>query len=335
MGAVETVIERFLAEQERKLPIPELAGFILLLRQMLAAGGKRIRPLLCITGWRAVCPDPPSAAVLRAAASLELFHTFALIHDDVMDRSAVRRGRPAAHRALAAAHPGHPDPARLGVSAAILLGDLALGWSYELMHTPGLLAGRAQAARELLNTMRTETMIGQYLDLASTGCSGTDLEAAWRILRYKTARYTVAHPLRLGALLGGAGPAQLAVLARYGMLVGEAFQLRDDLLGALGNPALTGKPAIDDLREGKHTVLVCLALARADAAQGVLLRRHLGDADLTDEQADQLREVLTATGAVAEVEGMIAERWRKARAILDQAPLREEAGRVLSAIAPA
>ncbi|MET8298757.1 polyprenyl synthetase family protein [Streptomyces sp. NPDC005180] len=290
------------------------------LRGFLFAGGKRLRPQLCVIGWQTAGEGPVPAPVVQAAASLEMFHAFALIHDDVMDDSASRRGRPTVHRSLAAHHAGRPDAERLGVNAAILVGDLALAWSDELLHTAGLTPVQLAAAHEVVDAMRTELMYGQYLDLCATGQGGSDVEAALRTARYKTGRYTVERPLLLGAALAGAGKCVREALSAYALPVGEAFQLRDDLLGVFGSPEMTGKPAVDDLREGKHTVLVALALQRATPRQRHILHTLLGDPGLGETGADRIRQVLTATGARDEVENLIDARRAQALHVLDTAP---------------
>ncbi|QCX74630.1 All-trans-nonaprenyl-diphosphate synthase (geranyl-diphosphate specific) [Streptomyces sp. YIM 121038] len=326
---VDRTLEDFLTAQEQASSLPELSLFTGVLREHLAAGGKHIRPLLCVTGWYATTEQPPLPAVYRAAASLELFHTFALIHDDIMDNSASRRGHPTAQRALAALHTDRYDAESLGINAAILLGDLALGWSYDLLRITDAGADPLIRAWPLLNTMRVETLVGQYLDLVTTRPPVTDPDLPWRAIRYKTAKYTVERPLQIGAVLAGARPGQLRALSAYALPLGEAFQLRDDLLGVFGTPEQTGKSVLDDLREGKHTVLVATALARATAEQEQVLRTHLGVRGLTPADAAAVRQVLKDTGARAAVEQMIAERHRRALDALDQAPLRPSAREVL------
>ncbi|MER6518411.1 polyprenyl synthetase family protein [Streptomyces sp. NPDC060334] len=330
--AVDAVLHAFLDEQEQAAPdlLPELTLFTGLLRDMLAAGGKRIRPLLCVTGWAAVTDRTPSPALLRVAASLELFHAFALIHDDIMDNSDTRRGRPTAHRNLAAHHHNRPDADALGVNAAILLGDLALGWSYELLHTDDTRLHRTWRPQ---NALRTETLIGQYLDLTATGDPTADVDTAWRIIRYKTAKYTVERPLQLGAALADADLARLRVLSAYAIPLGEAFQLRDDILGVFGDPTRTGKSTLDDLREGKHTVLIATALGAATPAQRHTLTSLLGDTSLDQAAANTLRAVLTATGAPAAVEQMITDRVQSAHRALDGGVLRPDATTALHRLA--
>lgn len=338
--AVEALLHEFLDMQVDNAPrIPELELFAGTLRSMIAAGGKRIRPVLCVAGWQAVTDRQPPPAVWRVAASLELFHLFALIHDDIMDASMTRRGKPTAHCSLAARHPDRDDAAALGVNAAILLGDLALGWSYELLHTTRPAQARhLSRAWPLFNALRTETLVGQYLDLLGSGPASAarpDVTAARRVIRYKTAKYTCERPLQLGAHLAGAGTRALAALSAYALPLGEAFQLRDDLLGVYGDPERTGKSALDDLREGKHTVLAATALQRATPGQASVLRTGLGNRALTEPHASTIREIFTATGAQAAVENLIGQRCEEALAALDHAPLRPGATATLRSMAAA
>ncbi|MFJ7269130.1 polyprenyl synthetase family protein [Streptomyces sp. NPDC099050] len=308
------------------------AEFTGVLRDLVLAGGKRIRPELCVVGWYAAAGGRDTEPVLAVAASLEMFHAFALVHDDVMDRSTTRRGQPSAHEALAARHPSHPDAARLGASAAILLGDLALVWSDEMLHTAGLSQDRFGAAAAVVHTMRTELMYGQYLDLFATGQPGTDIDAALRIARLKSAKYTVERPLHLGAALAGADAELFSALSAFALPLGEAFQLRDDLLGVFGDPAVTGKPA-DDLREGKHTALVALALHRATGSDRELLENLLRGAEPGPGFVARIRDLLESTGARDGIEQLIAARHRQAQLALTAAGLPETASTALRAIA--
>ncbi|MBQ1100633.1 polyprenyl synthetase family protein [Streptomyces sp. b94] len=325
-STVERLLYEFLDQQELAASdVGEVALFTGLLRDMIAAGGKRVRPVLCVTGWQAVRDDPPPPVVYRVAASIELFHAFALIHDDIMDNSGTRRGRPTAHRALATHHKDRPDADALGVNAAILLGDLALGWSYEVLHGSEAAPEALTAVWPVLNAMRTETLTGQYLDLTAAGNATANLETAWRIIRYKTAKYTIERPLHIGAILAGATREQLGALSAYALPLGDAFQLRDDLLGVYGDPGSTGKSSLDDLREGKHTVLIATALHRATPSDRRVLRRLLGDPELDREGAEQIRHILTARGARAAVEDLLTGRCEQALASLDTAPLQPAA----------
>ncbi|MFF3324892.1 polyprenyl synthetase family protein [Streptomyces sp. NPDC002889] len=335
--AVDSVLVEFLAAKSLSAPA-QLREPIKALRGFLFVGGKRIRPVMCVCGWYAAQGRGTPEPVLQAAASLDLFHTFALIHDDVMDDSDTRRGRRSVHVALADRHrsrKGPQGPDRFGINAAILLGDLALSWSDELLHTADLAPVQRRAAHVVVDAMRTEVMFGQYLDLLGTGIPSGDIARALTVSRFKTAKCTVERPLHLGGALAGCGTAVLDACTAYALPPGEAFQLRDDLLGGFGDPTATGKPSTDDFRDGKCTVLMALAVVRANPAQRRLLRALVGRPDLTEEQADSVRAVLEATGARCAVERMIARRCRRAMKALDHAPFPEAAIDVLRQLAHA
>ncbi|MFI9503393.1 polyprenyl synthetase family protein [Nocardia sp. NPDC052566] len=290
------------------------------LHAFLFAGGKRIRPLLCVLGWLAADGDPEvPSPVVRTAASLEMFHASVLIHDDIIDASETRRDHPTVHRALAVRHRERPDPDRFGSSAAIILGDLAMVWSAELLHTARLSAAQLTSALTVIDAMRADVMYGQYLDLLTTAYPTSDLDRALEIIRFKTVSYTCERPLHLGAALADARPDVRAALSAYARPLGEAFQLRDDLLGVYGDPIETGKSNLEDLREGKHTALVALALQHASTAETTQLRTLLGNPELDADQAATCREILTGT-AEPRVEEMIRTRWQQAMLALDHAP---------------
>ncbi|ELS50350.1 polyprenyl synthetase family protein [Streptomyces viridochromogenes] len=336
---IDAMVNSFLTQKANTAPSPYQAELATVLRDFLA-GGKRLRPLLCVAGWHAADGQGDTTAVTRLAASLELFHAFALIHDDVMDASDTRRGRPTLHRTLTAQHRStphsHHDPhalERFGTNAAILLGDLALTWADELLHTTPICEPHRTTVLHCLDTMRTEIMTGQYLDLLTTGTPTPDLDTALTVIHYKTATYTVQRPLHLGALLAAASQPVLDACTAYGLPLGEAFQLRDDLLDTFGTPSQTGKTCLDDLRQGKHTALLALALSHADPAQTARLRSLVGRPDLTEETAAEIRALLTDTGARAIVEKMIATRHRQAMAALDTAPFPPAATKVLARLA--
>lgn len=332
---VEALLTRHSDELRRQVlaTAPEAGPLAGSVAEMLASG-KRLRASFTYWSWRAHGGEPGTSgedAALRAGASLELFHAAALFHDDVIDDSDTRRGRPAAHRAFAAAHRREAlagDDERFGVSVAILVGDLALVASdREAAAAFALLpAGPAGAARAVFDEMRTEVTVGQYLDVlaqAQPWDGDPDrLEArARQVIRAKSARYSVEHPLVLGAAIAGADDEALAACRAIGLPLGEAFQLRDDLLGVFGDPAVTGKPAGDDLREGKRTVLVAHALRRAladgDEATVELLRTRLGDPGLTGEEAARVAAAIAATRAPDEVEALIAQLAGEALALAE------------------
>ncbi|MER5806640.1 polyprenyl synthetase family protein [Streptomyces sp. NPDC002033] len=309
-----------------------------LLKGFLDSGGKRLRPLLCVIGWHAGGGHGDIAPVMKVAASLELFHAFCLIHDDVMDDSRTRRGQPTVHRALAEQHTsgnGRGNAERFGASGAILVGDLALSWSDELVHTAGLTTAQITRVLPLIHEMRTEVMYGQYLDIAATGSPTADLDRALAIARYKTAKYTVERPLHIGAALAGADVGLLTALSDFALPIGEAFQLHDDLLGIYGNPAVTGKPCTDDLRDGKHTAVVAIALQRADHDQRQSLTGLIGNGDLDEDGADRIRAILSGTGARHTVEQMIQSRCEQAERALSQAPFPAAARHALRTLARA
>ncbi|WP_064458535.1 polyprenyl synthetase family protein [Streptomyces hygroscopicus] len=333
--SVDVVLEDFLTAKTHTIPqhhLPYLSG---LLKDFLS-GGKRIRPLLCVTGWQAAGGGEDTEAVFRVAACLEMFHAFALIHDDVMDDSDTRRGRPTIHRTLAAlcADGRSPDQIeRFGVSGAVLLGDLALAWSDELLHSAGLTPAQFGSVLPLLSQMRTEVMLGQYLDLAATGELTDDVEATLTVVRYKTAKYTIERPLHLGAAIAGAGPEVMEAFTAYALPLGEAFQLRDDLLGVYGDPESTGKSQLDDLRAGKNTTLIALALRGSDSAQAARLRSLIGNPLLDEKDAATVQDIFAATTARQAVEQMIDDRRTQALRALDDAPFTAEAVDALKRIA--
>ncbi|MFJ2669163.1 polyprenyl synthetase family protein [Streptomyces sp. NPDC087525] len=336
-GEVDQILDTFLTEKARTAAGQRMPAEVTdVLRGFLFSGGKRIRPLLCVTGWHAAGGQGHPHPVLRTAASLEMFHAFCLIHDDVMDRSDTRRGHPTVHRTLASHHTrGRTNTAadRLGDSAAVLVGDLALVWSDKLLHTAGLTHRQLADVLPLIDAMRAEVMYGQYLDVTATGTPTDDVERALTVCRCKTAKYTIERPLHIGAALAGAAPALLEALSAFAVPVGEAFQLRDDILGVFGDPALTGKPALDDLRDGKPTVLAALTLRHTNRAQAEQLRRYLGSPTLTEAQADTVRDIITTVGAGRMVETMIAERYEQALQELQAAPLEPSAARLLRELA--
>ncbi|WP_106398396.1 polyprenyl synthetase family protein [Actinocorallia populi] len=293
----------------------------------LLSGGKRLRPAFCYWGWRgAGGADRPEA--LTAAASLELLQASALIHDDVMDGSDTRRGQPAAHRKFEAMHrsEGWPGGAEaFGTGAAILLGDLALSWCGEMFDSSGLPQEALSAGRPIYDIMRSEVMCGQYLDMLEQARGTGDVESALRVVKYKSAKYTIERPLHLGAAMAGASQEHLDALSAYGLPLGAAFQLRDDVLGVFGDPAETGKPAGDDLREGKRTALIALAYQEADATQREVLDEHLGDPALDLEGVERLRAILVETKALESCESLIEDFASEAYKALGEVQITDEA----------
>jgi len=318
---------------------PDLEPFVDALAAFVLDGGKRLRPAFCYWGYRAAGLDDGSVhddTIVAAAAALELVQACALVHDDVIDRSDTRRGGPSVHRRFAIAHHSagwSGDDEAFGRAAAVLLGDLALVWADAMLADSGLPPDALLRGLPVWNAMRVEVMCGQYLDVVEQARGGGSVERALRVARYKAAKYTVERPLHLGASIAGAGGELLDGLSAYGVPLGEAFQLRDDLLGVFGDPLVTGKPAGDDLREGKRTVLVAQAAQAADDAQLAVLRDLVGDPDLDLDCVQALRDITTATGAAAAVEHMIEQRAEAALAALDRTAMAADARAELAALA--
>jgi geranylgeranyl diphosphate synthase type I len=297
------------------------------IRELVLAGGKRLRPAFVYWGHRAAGLDHDDG-VLTAAAALELLHTFALIHDDVMDRSDRRRGQPSIHRALARQHAADGldgDHDWFGLSAAVLAGDLVAVWADRLFESTPMAPEAVARARTVYGQLRIEVMVGQYMDLRLAGTQAVDEASAHRVALLKSGRYTVTRPLQLGAQLAGAPRHVVDVLGRFGDEIGVAFQLCDDILGVFGSPQETGKSTVDDLREGKRTVLVIKALQSASASSRRFLEAALGAPDLDDRDAARCRDIIEESGARGAVEAMIDRHHAgalDALAALDAGPAR-------------
>ncbi|AYA26857.1 geranylgeranyl diphosphate synthase, type I [Rhodococcus rhodochrous J3] len=302
------------------------------LEAFVLRGGKRVRPRFAWTGWLGAGGDPTgpdAAAVLQACSALELVQAAALVHDDIIDASTTRRGFPTVHVEFTEQHRSagwHGRSEQFGESVAILLGDLALVWADDMLHSAGLDPATVARVVPAWAAMRTEVLGGQYLDIANEVAADESVEAATRVNRFKTAAYTIERPLHIGAALAGADDDLIDAYRRFGTDIGLAFQLRDDLLGVFGDPEITGKPSGDDLRSGKRTVLYALALETADAsdpAAAELLRTSIGT-DLSDAQVEQLRSLLVDLGAVARIEDRITELTDSAFEALESSGATEE-----------
>ena len=343
---VQLGIDDFLAERSTEFAAiaPELVRFTDVATSFLS-GGKRFRALFLYWGWQSASgvphgfdplPDDSVSAdlsgIVLAAAALEVFHAAALVHDDIMDRSDTRRGDLSAHKRFEAMHLDEGwtgEPAQFGQSSALLLGDLLLGWSDELFDAgTARLADRSagRSGRAEFARMRTEVTAGQYLDILEENAWTRHPEAdalgrAHRVIVYKSAKYSVEAPLVIGAALGGASLDQLTALRAVGLPLGIADQLRDDLLGVFGDPTVTGKPAGDDLREGKRTVLIALARQKLSSQARTLMDELLGDPELDAQQVDIMRNTLRECGAVEQVERIIDRNVAQAKDAITDAPL--------------
>jgi geranylgeranyl diphosphate synthase type I len=340
---VDDRIGHFLASRDSILLsiAPDVGPLAAFSRQFLS-GGKRFRALFCYWGYRAVAGATGGQEcerlepVIGAAAALEMFHAAALVHDDIIDRSDTRRGAPSAHRAFEALHGENGwegSGADFGDGAAVLLGDLLLGFSDDLLNEAmddGVPHDRARGVRREFGRMRAEVIAGQYLDILEERAwrAGTEdelLPRAERVIVYKSAKYSVQAPLVIGGVLAGGTLAQLDALRDFGLPLGIAFQLRDDLLGVFGDAEVTGKPSGDDLREGKRTVLIALTRKALPGSARRVLDELLGDPGLGEEQIRMLQSTIGSSGATAEVERMIRLNVERASRALDEAPLADVA----------
>lgn len=333
---VNARIEHFITDRESIVleVSPDLKPFIEFSRLFLS-GGKRFRARCALLGYGTQHDETPEN-VIDVASALEIFHAAALVHDDIMDKSDTRRGAPSAHRRFESLHQqsgwaGTGDD--FGTSSALLLGDLLLAFSDELF-SQGLSASSnisaAQASRREFDRMRIDVTAGQYLDIVEERAWPVvdkldALTRAQRVVIYKSAKYSIEAPLVIGAALGGASVTQLTSLREIGLPLGIAFQLRDDLLGVFGDPEVTGKPAGDDLREGKRTVLIALAQQELPATAIRLMDELLGDESLDDNQIATLQATLTNTGAVDKLEAIIDEQVTLARSVIAQAGFNQDA----------
>ncbi|MDN5977451.1 polyprenyl synthetase family protein [Acidipropionibacterium jensenii] len=341
--AVQNAVSGFLDSQKPVLGVigAELEPVLAAARDY-TSGGKRLRPAFCYWARVAAAGQPVDAApLIRAAASLELLHVSALMHDDVMDHSDTRRGLPAAHRRFEAAHlemSGSGSAQDYGTDMAILLGDLLLVWSAEMFSGSGVDPLRLSAATPLLEAVRTEVTCGQVLDVAAEarlagGTSESALDLVNRVVEFKSARYTVVRPAQIGVSLGGGTDSLHQAMLDFGSPLGRAFQFRDDLLGVFGDAGLTGKPAGGDLREGKRTVLVAHALAASTPADAARLESLLGRPDLDDADVADARRIIERSGARAEVEKDIENGYQRAVAVLNHAEMTHDGDRALRELA--
>lgn len=304
------------------------------LGEYILGGGKRIRPIFALVGYLGA-GGKINSATIKAVASLELLQACALIHDDLIDGSDNRRGKPAIHKAFEKLHLENRhtgNASNFGAAAAILLGDLALVWSDKCIHDSGIETKAQLAVNPIHDAMRIEVMAGQYLDVLEQNISNTSVERALKIARFKSGKYTIERPLHFGASL--ASPNNLieiqSIYSEYGIPLGEAFQMRDDLLGVFGDPSETGKPAGDDLREGKRTALIAYTYDRSDEAGRKILDSLLGKADLDSNEITKLREVIANSGAKIHVEDLIEKLAEEALDAINRNEITSEAKNLLN-----
>ena len=343
-GAITERLRRYLRDrgaQSAYIGGPAGADYpalIAALEDFVLGGGKRLRPAFAYWGWRSVASGEPDPEVLLLFSALELLQACALVHDDVIDGSSTRRGNPTTHVRFATLHRERRwrgSSEQFGISAAILLGDLALAWADDIVSAVEVSAETHRRVRRVWGDIRTEVLGGQYLDIVAEASGAESIASAMNVNTFKTACYTVSRPLQLGVAAAADRPDAHDLFGRLGIDLGVAFQLRDDVLGVFGDPAVTGKPSGDDLRSGKRTVLLAEALERADKSDptaAVLLRNAIGG-QLTDAQVDELRSVIKSVGALAAVERRIAELTKRALDMLAAAPINPEGKAGLSQLA--
>lgn len=341
--AVTAQLHRYLAGRRGEAAYigSDYDGLIGVLEDFVLRGGKRLRPAFAYWGYRAVSTGPSGLVddeTLLLFSALELLHACALVHDDVIDDSATRRGMPTAHIQFTELHrtrAWHGSAEQFGRSAAILLGDLSLVWADDIVASADLSADGRRRVLRVWSDIRTEVLGGQYLDIVAESSGAESIASAMNVNTYKTASYTISRPLQLGAAVAADRPDIQAIFHGFGTDLGVAFQLRDDVLGVFGDPAVTGKPSGDDLRAGKRTVLLAEAVNRAeksDPAAANLLRFAIGT-DLTDSGVQEVRAVIESVGALAAVEDHIDTLTRRALRVLADAPINAGAKVGLSELA--
>ena len=333
---INHVITEFIADHRASMSniSPDVLALVDSLSDLMD-GGKRLRPAFAYWGYRST-GAPDNDQIIKASASLEFLQACALIHDDVMDDSDTRRGKPAVHKQFTSLHQNHEwrnSSARFGDGSAILVGDLALSWSDELLLTSGFNHEQTSRAKKVFDIMRTELMAGQYLDLLEQVRGNTSVETSRTVIRYKSAKYTIERPLHMGAAIAGANAHHLQVLSDYGLALGEAFQLRDDVLGVFGDAIVTGKPAGDDLREGKETMLVAYTRELASPETLKSFNKLFGLDDLNRDQILELQEIMTTCGALAQIEEQIEALTALALDSLQDATIAPEAREALQLLA--
>lgn len=339
-GAITDQLRRYM--RDRRADTAHIGAdydaLVAALEDFVLGGGKRLRPAFAYWGWRAVADEAPDVAALQLFSALELLHACALVHDDVIDDSSTRRGRPTVHVQFAALHRDRGwrgSAERFGVSAAILLGDLALSWADDIAFGADLPPGAHRRVRRVWADIRTEVLGGQYLDIVAEASAAESIASAMNVDTFKTAYYTVTRPLQLGAAAAADRPDVQELFGRFGTDLGVAFQLRDDVLGVFGDPKITGKPSGDDLRSGKRTVLLAEAVElaeRSDPLAANELRASIG-AELSDDDVDRLRGVIESVGALAAAERRIAALTQRALDALAAAPVNTAAKAGLSELA--
>lgn len=307
-----------------------------LLREFVTAGGKRIRGALALEGYRAIRGDPVPGTIIHAALALELLQAFLLVHDDVIDQDELRRGQMTFHRryrTLLEARGHRAEAPRLGDAMAMMAGDILCALANDELARVEVDSRDLSAAQRLFSQIILDTGYGEVLDVLGGLDAEQTHDGVLRMYELKTARYSFEGPLVLGATLGGGSPEQLRGLSAYGIPLGIAFQLRDDIIGIFGTEEEVGKPIGSDLKEGKRTPLVLHALAHGSAEQRRLVRAALGNRALTADDVEHVAGALRTSGALGAVDSLAASYTAEARRALAEAPLQPVSLAFLDALA--
>ena len=356
LDLIQDRLDEFCATQKSDFEqiSPDLAPVVDYSRDLLR-GGKRFRALFCYWSWVGALSvaevrqteqqrEASAEAMVGIAAALEMFQGAALVHDDLIDQSDTRRGAPSVHKRFESLHQASGwagSPERFGTAGSVLVGDLMLGWSSEIFGSALLQAPEPEiesACRNEFSKMRVEVMAGQYLDVLEENAANTRpveeaVGRANRVILYKSAKYSIEAPILIGAAFAGASPDLLRGLSAFGIPLGMAFQLRDDILGVFGDPSVTGKPAGDDLREGKRTVLVGLTRESLSPSIGAIFDEMLASRSLTNEQIGFLQQTISGSGALAKTERMIEELANESMNALSSINIDQRAKQELEALA--
>lgn len=339
---INSALESFLSKQaSRLIEIDDhLEPVAHSLSEFVRDGGKRFRPIFSYIGYLGAA-GVPSDAALNASSALELVHACALIHDDLMDGSDSRRGRPSLHRLFEVLHRENNylgTPEDFGAAAAILIGDLALSWSDQMVHmtnSDSSISLDFDSALPLFYEMRSELMAGQYLDVLEGVIAKSNIDRSRKIARFKSGKYSIERPLQFGGALASASSEILRTYSDYGLPLGEAFQLRDDILGVFGKPEITGKPSGDDIREGKRTLLIALTLEGCDSDQMELIENSLGKSDLSEAEVSKIQKIIIDTGGLNRCEEMIERLYHEAMSALEKSEINNESKDLLKLMATA
>jgi geranylgeranyl diphosphate synthase type I len=322
--SIDSILVEFTKARSRALTDigSELQPVASAMTAFITDGGKRFRPIFAYLGYLGT-GAAPRQEILSACTALELVHVCALIHDDVMDGSDTRRNKPSIHKLFQSLHNDQSykgDSERFGLASGILLGDLALVWADRLLVESGISREEFISAQEVFSDMRDELMAGQYLDVLEGALATTSVERSLKVARFKSGKYSIERPLHFGAALAGK-PEFNETYSRFGLPLGEAFQLRDDVLGVFGDPRITGKPAGDDIREGKRTVLIAITMENANQAQRNIMTSALGNSQISDADMALVQEIIVKTGALDEVEKLITDLTQESISALRQSTI--------------